>query len=143
MFAPTMIGWFDSNPEVVAYGVGRARIDGLFYFLLAYSHAVSAVCRGGGKPAVPMYVMMIVWCGIRVAFLEITAPFENINFVYWVYPLTWFISSVYFFWYDRTNRWMKGHDDVEQIDDSRPNGGHGARASLRNRVKEKLAGAKA
>lgn len=105
-FAPFFIRLFDQNPEVIAFGAARARCNALFYFLLAYSHAISAVCRGGGKPAVPMNVMLVCWCIIRVAFLYLTAPFHNIQFVYWVYPLTWSLSSVYFFWYDRQKTWL-------------------------------------
>ncbi len=105
-FADFFVGLFDSNPEVIAYGAARARCNALFYFLLAYSHAISAVCRGGGKPAVPMYVMMICWCAIRVSFLYLTAGFHDINFVYWVYPLTWSLSSIYFAWYYHKKTWL-------------------------------------
>lgn len=106
IFAPQLIALFDRNPDVIAYGVGRARNNALFYFLLAYSHAISSVCRGGGKPAVPMYVMIIFWCIIRVSFLYITAPLHQIQFVYWVYPLTWSLSSIFFAWYDHKKKWL-------------------------------------
>lgn len=106
IFAPQLTAWFDRNPDVIAYGVGRARNNALFYCLLAYSHAISAVCRGGGKPAVPMYVMIIFWCIIRVSFLYITAPLNNIQFVYWVYPLTWSLSSIFFAWYYHKKKWL-------------------------------------
>ncbi len=105
-YADFFVGLFDSNPDVIAYGAARARCNAPFYFLLAYSHAISAVCRGGGKPAVPMYVMMICWCAIRVSFLYMTAGFHNILFVYWVYPLTWSLSSVYFAWYYHKKTWL-------------------------------------
>ncbi len=105
-FAPFFISLFDQNPDVIAFGAARARCNALFYFLLAYSHAISAVCRGGGKPAVPMNVMLVCWCLIRVSFLYLTAPLHNIQYVYWVYPLTWSLSSVYFFWYYRKRSWL-------------------------------------
>lgn len=107
LFAPSLVALFDPNPDVIAFGVGRARNNGLFYFLLAYSHAVSAVCRGGGKPAVPMNVMLICWCVIRVSFLYLTAPLHNIEFVYWVYPFTWSLSSAFFVWYYHRKSWLK------------------------------------
>lgn len=106
IFADQFIALFDSDPQVIAYGAGRARCNALFYFLLAYSHAISAVMRGGGKPVVPMYVMLICWCVIRVSFLFLTAGFHNIQFVYWVYPLTWSISSLYFAWYYPRKTWL-------------------------------------
>lgn len=106
LFADTFIRFFDSNPEVIAYGAARARTNALFYFLLAYSHAVSAVCRGGGKPAVPMNVMLVFWCILRVGFLMVTAPLHNIQMVYWVYPLTWLGSSLFFAWYYPRKTWL-------------------------------------
>ncbi len=104
ILAPLLIAAFDDNPEVIMYGIDKARTSALFYFLLAYSHALSAVLRGAGKSIVPMLVMLICWCVIRVSFLAIMVPiFKNIQVVYWVYPLTWFLSSICFFFYYKKN----------------------------------------
>ena len=46
MYAPSWIGLFDNNPQVIAFGAGRAKVDSLFFFLIAYSHAASSVIRG-------------------------------------------------------------------------------------------------
>lgn len=105
--APLLIAAFDRNPEVIRIGIEKARTSALFYFLLAYSHAVSAVLRGSGKAVVPMAVMMVFWCVVRVAFLSITVPLTNsIQMLYWVYPLTWFLSSVAFLIYYKKADWM-------------------------------------
>lgn len=102
VFAPSLIALFNEDEEVVHFGVQKARTSALFYFLLAYSHALSAVLRGSGKSIVPMFVMLICWCVIRVLFLVIMIPiFPNIDVVYWVYPLTWSLSSIYFLVYYR------------------------------------------
>ncbi len=111
LFSTQFIALFDSSPEVIAYGALRARGNALFYFLLAYSHAVSAVMRGGGKPAVLMYVMLVFWCVVRIGFLMLTAPFHNIQCLVWVYPLTWALSSAFFVWYYQKKTWLypQGH----------------------------------
>ena len=102
LLAPLLIGAFDSTPEVIDIGTDKARTAALFYCLLAYSHASAAVLRGAGKAVVPMAIMMIIWCGIRVLFLSITIPLTpSIQMVYWVYPLTWVLSTVAFFFYGR------------------------------------------
>lgn len=102
LLAPILIAAFDATPEVVAIGTDKARTAALFYCLLAYSHASAAVLRGAGKAVVPMAVMMVIWCGIRVLFLSIAIPLtHSIQMVYWVYPLTWFLSTVTFFIYGR------------------------------------------
>lgn len=107
IFAPQMIAAFDSTPEVIRFGVEKARTAALFYCLLAYSHSVAAVLRGAGKATVPMLVMMVCWCIIRVAFLAITIPLtHSINMVYIVYPLTWALSSLVFFIYYKKAKWM-------------------------------------
>lgn len=107
IFAPNLVALFDSTPEVVAFGVSRARWNCLFYFLLAYSHAVSAVLRGAGKPAVPMYVMLVCWCLIRITVLWLISPWHNILYVNLVYPLTWSLSSLFFIWYYYRKTWLK------------------------------------
>ncbi len=108
LFAGQLLWLFDRNPQVIAFGTLRAQTNALFFFLLAYSHAMSAVCRGAGKPAVPMYVMLMFWCVIRVSFLWLTAPLHHIAFVNWVYPLTWALSSVFFLWYSRRKHFLEG-----------------------------------
>ncbi|MGI5960123.1 MAG: MATE family efflux transporter [Massiliimalia sp.] len=107
IFAPQMIAAFDATPEVIQFGVEKARTAALFYCLLAYSHSIAAVFRGAGKAMVPMVVMMMFWCVVRVTFLTITVPLTNsIQMVYWVYPLTWFLSSVVFYLYYKKANWM-------------------------------------
>lgn len=106
--APLLIAAFDTSPDVIAYGVEKSRTSGLFYFLLAFSHAMASILRGAGKAMVPMFVMMVCWCIIRVAFLAIAVPMTgDIQMVYWVYPLTWFLSSVTFLWHYRRMDWSR------------------------------------
>ena len=108
IFAPQLIAAFDTSPDVIAYGVDKARTSVLFYCLLAFSHAMASILRGAGKAVVPMFVMMICWCIIRVSFLAIAVPLTgSIQMVYWVYPLTWFLSSVTFLWYYRRIDWNR------------------------------------
>ena len=105
--APQLIAAFDATPEVVQFGTDKARTSVLFYFLLAYSHSIAAVLRGAGKAVVPMTVMMVCWCAVRVTFLSITVPLtHSIQMVYWVYPLTWALSSAVFFWYYHHGNWL-------------------------------------
>ena len=109
VFAPQLIAAFDSNQEVIYFGVQKARTSTLFFFLLAFSHSISAILRGSGKAIVPMIVMLTFWCIVRVGFLSITVPLtHNIQMVYWVYPLTWALSSVTFLLYYKKADWLHG-----------------------------------
>lgn len=95
--APVLIGFFTDEPEAIAFGVEKVHICALFFCLLAASHSFSAVLRGAGKAVVPMIAMLSFWCVVRVAFLRIAVPiFKTIAVVNWVYPLTWFLSTVFF-----------------------------------------------
>lgn len=108
LLAPQLIAAFDSTPEVIRFGVEKARTAALFYFLLAYSHSVASILRGAGKAVVPMIIMMTFWCAIRVVFLAVGIPLTHaIQMVYVVYPLTWALSSIVFFLYYKRADWMK------------------------------------
>lgn len=108
LLAPQLVAAFDSNPEVIRFGVEKARTAALFYCLLAYSHSVASVLRGAGKAVVPMLIMMTFWCVVRVTFLSISIPMtHSIQMVYLVYPLTWSLSSIAFFFYYKKANWME------------------------------------
>ena len=94
--APQLIGLFTTEEEAIAYGVDKAHICSLFFFLCAASHGIASVLRGAGKAIVPMISMLSFWCVVRVSYLKIAVPiFHSINVVNWAYPLTWFFSAVF------------------------------------------------
>ncbi|MBR5718433.1 MAG: MATE family efflux transporter [Clostridia bacterium] len=111
IFAPTLVGLFDSNPAVIELGTQQARTEAFFYCLLAFSHAVASVCRGAGKAVVPMSVMLAIWCVLRITYIEIMMHFfHEIQYIYWAYPLTWGISSIIFLCYYLFSDWVHGFE---------------------------------
>lgn len=111
IFASGMVGLFDKTPGVIAFGVQQARTVALFYCLLAFSHSVAAVCRGAGKAFVPMCVMLVVWCVIRIAYIILVMRLTGeIGYIYWAYPLTWGISSVIYLIYYLRSDWVHGFE---------------------------------
>ena len=63
--------------------------------MLGFSHVSAAVFRGLGKPMVPMLVMLICWCAVRVLVLmTIGQIYHNILLACWIYPITWGMSTV-------------------------------------------------
>ena len=100
ILAPVLVSLFNSDPEVIRYGAMMSRTLTLFYFLLAFSHAVAGVMRGAGRAIVPMVVMLVCWCLIRVSYITFFARTSgDIKNVFWAYPLTWSLSSVAFLIY--------------------------------------------
>ena len=95
--SPLLISAFNSDPEVIAYGVADARTVSLFYCLLSFSHCCAGILRGFGKPVVPMAIMLSVWCALRITYITVILRLiPDIHMLYWAYPLTWSISSVIF-----------------------------------------------
>ena len=114
-FAPRLIGLFDRSPEVVAFGVKQARTEALFYCLLSFSHCMAGIIRGSGKTTVPMLVMLICWCVIRVTYITITTHFiPDIAVIFWAYPITWTLSSIAFAVYFFKADWMHNFERQEQ-----------------------------
>lgn len=111
VFAPGLIRAFTDEAAAVSFGVQKARTCALFFFLLAASHCLSAVLRGAGKATVPMFSMLIFWCGVRVAILEILCPLvQDIWIVNWVYPITWLLSTVFLTIYYIMADWLHSFD---------------------------------
>ena len=107
--APVLIAAFNRDPSVIHYGVMQARIIALFYCLLAFSHCMAAIQRGAGRSVVPMLVMMVVWCGIRIIYISTAIHFiHKINVVFWAYPITWTISSIVFLLIFLKSDWVHG-----------------------------------
>lgn len=98
--APWVIGAFNSQPEVIAYGVRFARIVSPFYFLAAFSQCAAGILVGLGRPMVPMTILLALWCGLRIGYIVVAVPFlQSIEVIYWAFPLTWAASSLVFAFY--------------------------------------------
>lgn len=105
LFAPVLIAAFNNTPEVIAFGTNQARTETFFFFLLAFSHCMAGILRGAGKSMVPMVVMLIFWCIVRIGYISIVIRFiPVINVIFWAYPLTWTLSSLVFILYYRKSR---------------------------------------
>lgn len=111
-FSPALIAAFNRDPQVIASGTAQARTVTLFYFLLAFSHCIAGILRGAGKSTVPMAVMMVFWCIVRVSYITVIIRFiPDIRMVFWAYPLTWSLSSVVFLGYFLRGKWVHGFDN--------------------------------
>lgn len=111
ILAPQLVSLFNTEPEVVQFGTSQSRTIALFYFLLAFSHCIAGILRGAGKSIVPMFVMLLCWCIIRVTYITITTHFiPQIQVVFWAYPLTWSLSSIIFLIYYLKSDWIHGFE---------------------------------
>ena len=114
VFSPFFVAAFNSDPDVVAYGVRQAHIEAFFYCFLALSHCMAGILRGAGKASIPMLIMFGSWCVLRVTYLTVVLSFHHhIEIVYSAYPLTWSISSIAFIIYMAKADWIHGLEKKE------------------------------
>lgn len=93
-----LIGVFGCGEESIAVGVMKIHIDALFYCFLAYAHMVASIMRGAGKAKVPMFIMLGIWCVMRVIYIETVMHFTHeVQYVFYAYPITWITSCVLFY----------------------------------------------
>ena len=105
-FAPYLVGLFSKDPAVVAFGVQQAKVEALFYFLLAITHACAGILRGAGKTMIPMAVTLGSWCILRIVYIEgLVRVIPNINVVFSAYPVTWVTSSLLLLWFVKKQNW--------------------------------------
>lgn len=109
-FAPVLVRLFNQQPEVIRFGVMQAKTQALFYCLLALSHCLAGILRGAGKSSVPMFVMLICWCAIRITYITIMVQIiPDIRVIFWAYPLTWCLSSIIFLIYYYKADWLHAY----------------------------------
>lgn len=112
--APVLISGFSNVPEVIAYGTLQARTVTLFYFLLAFTHCIAGILRGAGRSIIPMIVMFVCWCFIRITYVTLITQFvPGIRIVFWAYPFTWTLSSICFLIYYLKADWLHYYDKKE------------------------------
>ncbi len=116
ILAPFLVSLFNSDPDIIYYGVLQARTVSLFYLLVGCTHGMSGILRGAGLSKVPMISMLVCWCLMRVLWIETMVPLTgNIRMVFWAYPITWTMSTVFMGIYLLKSDWLnKGRLQVQK-----------------------------
>lgn len=114
-FAPVFIGLFSDSPDVIEFGVKQAKVESLFYCMLALAHCIAGIMRGAGKATVPMFTMLGFWCVLRVTYITVALRFVNdIGVIFSAYPLTWGTSCIVFLLYFWKADWMHNFERLEK-----------------------------
>lgn len=107
LFDEQLLSIFSNDPEVIRYGLMMMHTMIPLYFLLTITHALNGIIRGAGDTRMPMLVMIVCWCGMRMAWILTTVPiFQDIQVVFWGWPITWLASSIWLIIYYKSGRWM-------------------------------------
>ncbi len=115
VFSPTLIGLFSDTAGVIEFGVRQAKVEALFYCMLALAHCIAGVLRGAGKARVPMIIMLSFWCVLRVSYITAALHFYPwIEVVFSAYPLTWSTSCIAFLLYFFKADWLHSFERLEK-----------------------------
>lgn len=108
IFAPYILKLFTNEPEVISYGIQQMKVVCLFYFGCAFAHAVAGTLRGAGKTTIPMGVMLLFWCVVRIIYITILVKvIFDIRVVFSAYPVTWVLSDLCFAYFYLKGDWIK------------------------------------
>lgn len=115
VFSPALIGLFSDTAGVIEFGVRQAKVEALFYCMLALAHCIAGVLRGAGKARVPMIIMLSFWCVLRVSYITAALHFYPwIEVVFSAYPLTWSTSCIAFLLYFFKADWLHSFERLEK-----------------------------
>lgn len=95
LFAPQLVSFFNSKPEVIGYGTLLLRWISPFYVLCCVNQVYSGALRGAGNSRAPMIIMLCSFVAFRQIYLFVTANFisNTILPIALGYPAGWFVCS--------------------------------------------------
>ena len=94
LFAPQIVAFFNSKPEVVAYGSLLLRWITPFYILCSFNQIYAGALRGSGNSKAPMIIMLTSFVLFRQAYLFVMSRVWNeILPIAMSYPAGWLLCS--------------------------------------------------
>ena len=99
-FAPSVVTFFNGEPEVVRYGTLFLRWMTPFYVLCGFNQVFSGALRGAGNSRAPMIIMLCSFVAFRQVYLFIMSRVCNqILPIALGYPAGWLLCSALIFIY--------------------------------------------
>ncbi len=93
LLGPGLLGIYDSNAQVINYGMNRLRIISGPYFLCGIMEVMVGGLRGMGCSLLPMFVALTGACVFRVIWIyTIFAVSRTLQTLYISYPVSWTIT---------------------------------------------------
>ncbi len=92
--APVLLAIYNTDPEVIRYGMLRMEIICLTYFTCGIMDVMVGCLRGLGYSIMPMIVSLAGACGIRVLWIFTFFQWErSLTTLYISYPISWTITA--------------------------------------------------
>lgn len=94
-FGRELLGIYSTVPEVIEWGMLRLKIMMSLYFLCSVMDAISGALRGLGYSFIPMIVMILCVCGLRIFWVSCIQPLNNtLPMLISSYPVSWCIAII-------------------------------------------------
>ncbi|MBP3919584.1 MAG: MATE family efflux transporter [Clostridia bacterium] len=94
-FGPQLLSIYDSDPQVISFGIVRMQIICLTYFTCGIMDVFAGLMRGLGNSVTPMVVSLLGACGLRVVWLYTVFALEpTLRCLYISYPVSWVVTSL-------------------------------------------------
>lgn len=106
IFAPYLVGFFNSKPEVVENGALLLRWLSPFYVFSCVNQIYSGALRGAGNSRAPMIIMLSSFVVFRQIYLFVMSHFISYELIPIAmgYPAGWLVCSLLVFvYYKKTN----------------------------------------
>lgn len=88
-----LIGIYDTNPEVIRYGLDRLKIIASLYFLCGMMEVMVGLLRGIGYSVMPMMVSLTGACAFRVLWIfAVFSRYRSLETLYISYPISWVLT---------------------------------------------------
>ncbi len=90
-----LLGLYSSDPEVIAYGLGRMAMICTFHFLCGMMDVIVGSIRGMGYAMVPMLVSLLGACAFRIVWIyTVFAVDRTLDTLYLSYPISWTLTGL-------------------------------------------------
>ncbi len=92
--APVLLSIYNTDPQVIQYGMIRMEIICLTYFTCGIMDVMVGCLRGLGYSIMPMIVSLAGACGIRVLWIFTVFQWDRtLTMLYISYPVSWMITA--------------------------------------------------
>jgi len=94
LFAQPLLSIYNSDPQVISFGMRRMAIICSFYFLCGWMDVMVGQLRALGCSVLPMCVSLTGACLFRVVWIyTLFAANPTPECLYWSYPISWLLTA--------------------------------------------------
>ena len=95
LFGNQILGFYSSDPEVIAYGLQRMKVICTFYCLCGIMDVLVGSIRGLGYAVMPMIVSLLGACAFRVVWIYTIFQWDRtLHTLYISYPVSWTLTAL-------------------------------------------------